>query len=293
MPIYQSTSDIDYYNDDAALGNYQYVTLEQIVTDYMDGMHQDDYSSGTPRRLILLNAKRAFREFYYDVVQEIKAIELELSPMLTVKLPPDFVNYVRISWVDEHGLLHPMSVDTRMSQAVAYLQDNNYNLLYDNDGNTLLGDGVRDTVTAESDTISNYTQRSFCPTGGGFNPNVPLSVIFMNGKFRHDKTNGIIEFGSEVNGKNIVLEYFSDGLFIGTEGRTEADIRIHKFAEMAIHDYISAALIKNRKNVPNYAVREAKREAGNSKRVAKRRINTIRKEELLQAFRGSSRWIKS
>lgn len=285
-----------YYDSESQWGNYQYITLEQIINDYMSGRDQDDYTALTPRYQVLYQAMRGFRNFYYDVVQEVRAIELDLSPSLQVTLPPDFVNYVRISWVDHNGELRPMAMDRRMNIAQEYLQDDAYALLFDDEGCVLIGEGDEagsntESVTSDTDLGSSF----FRFADGGYpayQPNRDMSKTFANGKFILDKTNGFIKFGSNVEGKSIVIEYISDGLFTGCEGRPEAEIRIHKFAEDAIHEYIYYNLIKRRKHVPANEKHRAKKEYWNSRRLAKRRMSTLRKEELLQLFRGQSKTIK-
>lgn len=284
---------IDYYQDSSQHGNYQYITLEEIINNYLMSRDADDYSATVPRFKILYQAMRGLREFYYDVLNEVRAIEIELSPALSITLPPDYVNYVRVSWVDEQGQLHPMSVDNRMSIAQEYLQDHQYNLLFDNQGCVMIGDS-RDIDSSSSDSsedssaVRNY---SVC-SSGGFRPNQDMSKHYPNGKFRLDKTGGAIYFDSTVKGRFIVLEYISDGLFTGCEGRPESEIRIHKFAEGAINDFIHYELIKNRRNVPYNEKIRARKEYFNSRRLAKMRINTVRREEFIQAFKAQSKWIK-
>ena len=285
---------IDYYNNPDEHGNYQYVTLEQIINDFMMSRDVDDYTAMVPRYKVLFKAMQGFRQFYYDVVQEVRAIELELSPSLTVTLPPDYVNYVRISWVDENGLLRPMSIDRRMNIAQEYLQDESYNLLFDDEGCVLIGDGIdagngNTGITADSD-VGYINQYRFAD--GNFAPNMDMSQQFNNGKYILDKENGLIKFGSEIEGRAVVVEYISDGLFTGCEGRPEPEIRIHKFAEDAISNYIYYELIKRRRNVPYNEKLRAKKEYWNTRRIAKMRMSTLRKEELLQLFRGQSKWIK-
>ena len=58
------------------------------------------------------------------------------------------------------------------------------------------------------------------------------------------------------------------------------------------YSYIFYELIKNRKTVPAVEKQRAKKEYGNSKRIAKRRINTVRADEFRQAFKSSNKWIK-
>ena len=270
---------IDYYTNEDLHGNYQYVTLEDIVNNFIMSGQDDDYTVNVDRYKILFQARRAFRELYFDVVQEIKAVALELSPQLNVVLPQDYVNYVRVSWLDDQGELHAMAENRNISLAADYLQDNSYNLLFDNEGNILEG--------TNTPSLKNNSY-SFCKPN--FNPNVDLSKSFTNGTFKLDKNNGFIKFGSEVFGKIIVLEYLSDGLFTNAEGST--DLKIHKFAETSVYDWIYWKLIERRRNVPANEKTRSRKEWFNSRRLAKRRIKTIRAEELRQVFKGTSKWVK-
>lgn len=273
----------EYLEDSSKWGNYQYVPLEQVINDYMANLDDDDYTANVPRHKVLFNALRGLRELYFDVLQEVKAVELELGDTLNVVLPPDYVNYVRISWVDDQGMLHPMTANKQSNMAQSYLQDHAYNLLFDATGCILKGSGTRpDTVsTTDQNEIKRYGISS------GYNPNTNLSKYHKNGSFRVDKSNGIIQFDSTAKSKNIVLEYISDGLYT-TCGETEEDIRVHKFAEQAIIDFIYYNLIKQRRNVPANEKQRARKEYYNSRRIAGRRINTLRKEELIQAMSGST-----
>jgi len=282
---------IDYYENSSKWGNYQYLTLEEVINNYAMSRDSDDFTSNTQRHKILYQAMRGLRELYFDTLQEVKAIQLELSPALSVVLPPDYINYVRISWVDEFGQLHPMANDPRMSIAQQYLQDHEYNLLFDSDGCVLKGSpdgGASSSATDSTDGVSN--SYSFCRDG--FAPNADMSKYFPNGKYRLDKNAGVIQFGSGIEGKSIVLEYISDGLFTGCEGSPEEEIRINKFAESTILDFIYYQLIKNRRQVPYNEKMRARKEYYNSRRITKARINTLRKSEIIQAFKGSSKWIK-
>mgnify|MGYP000327246331 CR=1 FL=1 len=281
---------IDYYEDQDLHGNYQYVTLEEVINNYLMSRDMDDYSAMTPRYKILYHAQRGIRELYYDVVREIRAISMELSPALTITLPPDFVSHVRISWVDDNGQLHPMAIDNRINIAQEYLQDHDFSLLFDNEGCVLEGDTLGDTSDPESSDSSQIREYSFC--SNGYQPNRNMSNYFPNGKFKIDKNAGVIYFGSDAEEKNIVLEYISDGLFTGCEGRPEEEIRVHKFAETALLDYIHHSLIKNRRNVPYNEKIRSRKEYWNSRRLAKMRINPLRKEDLLQLFSGQSKQIK-
>lgn len=284
---------IDYYEDSSQHGNYQYITLEEIINNFMMSRDSDDYTSHTPRYQVLYQARRAFKEMYYDVVREIQGIELDLSPQLQVVLPPDYVSYVRISWVDDKGLLHEMARDEKLSIAKEYLQDYDYNLLFDNDGCVLIGEGANDALNDVQtvDSSGNYCYTySFCQDS--YQPNRNMSNHYKNGRYNIDKNRGIIQFGSDAAGRSVVLEYISDGLFTGCEGRPEAELRVNKFAETAILDYIYWQLVKNRRSVPANEKQRARKEYFNSRRIAKLRMNALKVSEIIQAFKGSSKWIK-
>jgi len=286
----------DYYDDQDLHGNYQDVTLEDLVNNYIMSGQDDDFTSTVPRHLVLYQARRAFKELYFDAVQEIKGVALELSNTLTVTLPPDFVNYVRISWLGDDGLLRPMATNNKMSIAKDYLQDNDYGILFDNDGCPLVGtdEGIPlDPITgAPIVSTSTVSEQDFNTTIIQFNPNKNFTNVYANGSYIIDKNQGLIKFGSEVFGSIVVLEYISDGLYTGCEGRAEADLRIHKFAEDAVYNWIYWKLIERRRNVPANAKILARKEWFNSRRICKRRMQTIRPDELRQIFKGSNKWIK-
>lgn len=282
----------EYYQEDAPHGGYQYTKINDLINDYIMSRSSDDYTADTPRYQILYQAMKGLREFYYDVLQEVKGRALELSPTLQVILPQDYVNYVRISWVDDFGQLHPMAMDDRMSIASDYLQDVNFNLLFDVDGCVLLDnkDGTSFKGSTVVDGLASSYEYQF--RQNTFKPNRNLSNVYENGKYKIDKERGIIQFGSDIKGRVIVLEYISDGLFSGCEGKPEEEIRVNKFAESALLDYIYYQLTKNSRNIPANEKARARKEYYNSRRIAKARINTLRKEELIQTFKGSTKWIK-
>ena len=292
------TPSADYYEDNDLHGNYQFITLEDIVNNYIMSGQDDDFTSNVDRCKVLFQARRAFRELYFDVIQEIRGIALELSPTLTVTLPPDFVNYVRISWLGEDGMLHEMAKNDKVSIAKDYLQSHDYEILFSEGGCPLEAsksglpiDPVTGLAYASADISENQFGWQF-GNSKPFQPNKNFSTVFPNGSYIIDKNSGLIRFGSEVFGKTVVLEYISDGLYTGCEGKDEADLSIHKFAEDAIYNFMYFKLIERRRNVPANAKVLARKEWFNSRRLCKRRMDTIRANELRQTFKGANKWIK-
>lgn len=283
----------DYYQDDAQWGNYQYIKLEDIINNYMATRDSDDYDFASPRYRVLGHAMRIMKEFYFDVLQDVKVIELSLGPTLQVTLPPDYVDYVRISTRDEEGNLYPMAENKTLNISRAYLQDHEYNLLFDLDGNVLQGSVKRSNEYENTSGIKEYL---VCyPSAMGSAPNFSrnLSKVYERGSYMIDNTTGVIRFSSDVESKDIVLEYVSDGLFID-DGQSEdqTKFQVHKFAETAMMDGIYYLNILKRRNVPANEKARARKEYYNSRRLAKRRINQSNNAEWLQAMRGSNAWIK-
>lgn len=278
----QQYTDLEYHNNPQQYGYYQYITIEDLINNFIVGINDDDYHVNTPRERIILQFLRGIRELYYDVARDIKAVELELNSSLAIPLPQDYVNLVRMSWVDDNGKLYPIAIDNRMNIARAYLQDHQYNLLFDADGNILEGSGVRPNI--ENQEIN---QLEF------YAPNTDMSEIFFHGRYNIDKNLGLIHFSSDLAYRNIVLEYISDGLYYGDNDTDISSVKIHKFCEAAANNYVYHELIKNRRNVPLYEKKRARKEYYNSERIARLQMNSLKYADMIQAFKKDSRFIKN
>ena len=87
------------------------------------------------------------------------------------------------------------------------------------------------------------------------------------------------------------MEYISDGL--STDCGSTNEVRVNKMAESALMDYIYYELVKANVNVPANEKARARHEFYQSKKRAKRRINTIRKSDIMKVFKSANRWVKS
>ena len=99
MALKNFTNLDNYYEDSSQFGEYQYTTLETIVNNFMFEQDDDSYVSNSDRGRVAIFGKKGVRELYYDVVNEIISIEMDLDPSLIIALPHDYIQYVRISWV--------------------------------------------------------------------------------------------------------------------------------------------------------------------------------------------------
>lgn len=287
-----SQNPYDYYSDETNHGSYQYIKLEDLVNNFMQQYTGDNRILGYQKRhQVLYWMKKGIQQFTFDALKEVKAIELELGDALDIIMPPDYVNYVRISWLDtETGEFHPMGENRKLTLATAYLQDNDAQILFDNNGYVLEGDSATEIINNElSENINagidcQYTLRTRC---GEQRWGLDTSRNY-NGTFNIDKRSGRIHFSSDVASRIIVLEYISDGL----EYESESNVMIHKFAEMAINNWTLWNLLSSREGTQDYLVRRAKKDYDTSYRNSKIRLMNLKVAEISQLLKERNKWFK-
>ena len=108
-----------------------------------------------------------------------------------------------------------------------------------------------------------------------------------NGWFNINRRENKFCFSSNIANKLIILEYISDGLAY------EEDMKIPKMAEQAMYMHIAYSILSTRSNVPEYIVQRFKKDRSAQLRNAKIRLQNIKLDEIVQVFRGKSKWIKN
>jgi uncharacterized protein (DUF952 family) len=243
---------------------------------------------------VAFHAQRAIQELSYDTFKSIKSQEIELPPNLKMALPHDYVNYVKICYIDNSGVEKLLYPTRKTSNPTAILQDGAYNYTYNSDGGLNV---ASDSTTwsrfqnssnsnSESDT-DNYrnTEEDFNLVEGrrfGLEPEMAQA----NGVFYIDEQKGYIHFSSSLSGKLVTLKYISDGL------AADDDMVVHKFAEEAVYKHIAYAIASTHTSVPTAYIPLLKKERFAATRKAKLRLSNIKIEELTQVMRGKSKQIK-
>ena len=293
-------TDYQYYDNegnqpqDANWGSYQYVTLEDIVNNFMlMYVGNDKLINNVERYNVLFHAKRGIQELNYDAMKEIRIVELTVTDRLNVVLPEDYVNWVRISLYKD-GELRPMTENFQANYATAYLQDNDGFVLFDFDGNVLKGTSLLEEDRINSQNVQIYPgERNLDKTniyqytvGGRYGVNTETQS--GNPTFRIDKRAGVINFSSEMSDNNVVLEYVSDGL----EKGDDSAVSVNKMFEDYIYAYIKYAILNSKFGVQEYIVNRARKERTNLLRNAKIRLSNIHPGRLLMSMRGQNKWLK-
>lgn len=290
MGLFNSTEHAYYTGSD--FGGYQFVTIADLVNNFIVAyVGEDKNISKVKRTDVAFHAQRAIQELSYDTLRSQKSQEIEIGPALTMVLPHDYVNYVKLTWVDSSGVERIIYPAIKTSNPEAINQDAAYgyitdgtNLTHPSDSDTwekfktATGNQNSDNDTATLDSAFNqvYGQRY------GLEP----QHTQMNGTFFIDPLKSTIYFSSDMSGRTVTLKYISDGV------ATDDEMLVHKFAEDAVYKYIAHAILATRANTPEYLVARYKKEKFAAIRQAKLRLSNIKIEELAQIMRGKSKQIK-
>jgi len=277
------------------LGDYRYISLKDIVNNFMMGYVGDGkLVSSVKRSEILFHSKRCIQEFSYDIGRVEKIQEVDVGPSLSIPMPQDYINYVRLSWIDTAGIEHiiyPSRITSKPSEAI--LQDSDYDYMFAEDGDVLTGDALTDTrfrdfqlgnVSGNLNEPDEYLNRVTSNLGSryGLDP----ETAQQNGVFIIDEVNGKISFSSDLKDRTITLKYISDGL--GTDG----EMKIHKFVEEAMYKTLVYSILSTRNVVPEYVINRYRKERRAAMRNAKIRLSNLKIGELTQVMRGKSKQIK-
>jgi len=277
------------------LGDYRYISLKNIVNNFMMGYVGDGKLVNTVKRSeVLFHSKRCIQEFSYDIGRVEKIQEIDVGPSLSIPMPQDYINYVRLSWVDTAGIEHiiyPSRITSKPSESI--LQDSDYDYIFADDGDILSGESLTDTrfkdfnlgnVSGNINEPDEYLNR--IPSNLGFRYGLDPETAQKNGVFIIDELNGKISFSSDLKDRTITLKYISDGL--GTDG----EMKIHKFAEEAMYKTLVYSILSTRNAVPEYIINRYRKERRAAMRNAKIRLSNLKISELTQVMRGKSKQIK-
>jgi len=282
-------------------GSYAYMSLNDVVNNFMVGyVGTGKLINSVKRTDVIFHAKRSMQEFSYDTLKSIHSIELNIPHSLSIVLPQDYVNYVKISWIDHQGVKHPIYPTNNLT-ITPYenpIQDAGGVPIQDNFGYNIEGSSLTEErwkrnqlgpITFDANAFIGdwyngdmWVQNAWYGRRYGIDP----QFANINGYFTINDREGKISFSSDLIGRLIVLEYISDGLAY------DLDSRVPKLAEEAMYAYILHAIISTRSNQPEYLVQRLKQEKSAKLRNTKIRLSNIKLEEITQVLRGQSKWIK-
>ena len=287
--------DGNWNSGDENYGNYQFVSIKDIINNFIISyVGEDKIISKVKRTDVAFHAQRGIQEFSFDILPSINSQEIEVSPSLNFILPHDYVNYVKVTWVDDKGIERIMYPAINTSNPAAIIQDNNYEYAFDQQNGEIVYANESETKrkfqtgNAQNPDFTNIDGEDLIRDGWwGRRYGISPQQAQTNGVFYIDQLKGIIYFGSGMVNKIVTLKYISDGLHVKDE-----DMTVHKFAEEALYKYIALAILSTRANTPEYLVARFKKDTRAAKRNAKLRLSNIKIEEIAQVMRNKSKQIK-
>jgi len=285
-------------------GGYEYIKLSDAIDNFMVGYVGDGkILQKATKSDVLFFAKRSLQEFSYDTLKSIKSQELTIPHNLSVILPQDYVNYVRVSWIDQLGvkrIIYPAN-NLTISPYETPTQDDSGVPTQDNFGDNTEGTSItvdrwksNNSNLINQNLFENLDEFAYWANVYGF-PNsfgvgeqygIEPQYAQINGWFNPNYRDGKMSFSSNLVGKMIVLEYISDGLAY------DGDTKVPKLAEAALYASILSSIVSTRSGQQEFVVQRLRREASAKLRNAKIRLSNIKLDEFVQVMRGKSKWIK-
>jgi len=107
------------FSGTANTGAMNFVTLRQVIDDFIITMDGDDYVSNASDVAMRNIALRGIREFGFDVTNRIRSIKRTIGSNNTVALPEDFVGLVKMGVVDSEGILRVFGENKNISASRA------------------------------------------------------------------------------------------------------------------------------------------------------------------------------
>ena len=274
-------------------GNYQFISLQTIINNFMISYVGSNKIIPKVRKAdVAFHAQRAIQELSYDTFKSSKSMEVEVTPSLRVPLPHDYVNYIKVCYIDNDGIERILYPARKTGNPISYAQDANGDYLFQADSSLLyISDSTQWTRyqgANEDESGLNDPKRSdddFESVQGRRFGLEPEHAQF-NGIFYIDEHRGYINLSSSMSGKILVLKYISDGL------GTDDEMIVHKFAEEAMYKCIAYAIASTHTSVAPTYIPLLKRERFVAIRNAKLRLSNLKIEELAQVMRGKSKFIK-
>ena len=288
------------------LGSYQYVSLDDMIANFMfEKTGEDTLLGKVNRNRVAYSMQRTIQMLNYDTLKVTRTLNMDLNPdTRTAPLPHDFVNLIGVYYVDPNGERHPILPQLEIGTGQEYEQLDDFTFSFDDNGNLLEQDPTtsinrfQNPITRDADYgLQSYYYGSGLndfehPYAGGYFKRYGLNPerANLNGRYVLDTSRGLIYFSSVFDGGDnaISFDYVSDGLY------DDGNIRVNKLAEEAVYKMTEYKILSNKpkESAPDYIIRRVKKEADTEMRNAKIRFMNLNLKELSQNFRGQNKWIR-
>jgi len=272
---------------DVSSNGMNYVTLRQVMDDFVVTMDVDDYISNVNDAMLRNIALRGIREFGFDVTSRIKSLKRTINANNTIDLPTDYVDLVKIGIVGADGTVYVLNQNKNINYSrkestttdpvddkdgPMYLSQNEVENRTDDKTSTAGADVLSSDDPFESYVFRNYiyenTLGGLYGIGGGHGM----------GEYRINLDQNRIELDTSSDISEVVIEYVAD------EARSSNPL-IHVYAEEALRSYMYYKLCERKSTVPANEKMRARSEYYNERRKAKARLGNFTRDEALRTIR--------
>ena len=267
------------------------VPLNQIISDFLITMAEDDYASMASDIQVRTHALRGIREIGFDMSNKIKSIKIEVnSSNNTIELPDDFVDLSKVGVVGSDGIVYILGQNKNINQSRAYANASGTKVGSSADAVDSDGDGVYDRIDSKNATNSGNPGASDDVTQG-FNSFIFRNYVYgasnglygiggghMFGNYRLNLDQNRIELESNHDISEVVIEYLAD------EARSK-NPSVHVYIEEALMAYMYYKIIERKASVPANEKARARQEYYNERRKANARMKSFSKDDALQTIR--------
>lgn len=251
------------------------VTLDSCVRSYlMDlGAGLERYEQGKHWAI------ECYRELHFDLIQEIKTVQLDLTAWKAIQTPVDYVDFVMLGVVVNN-------------QIRCFTNDNRISLYHPDED----VDGSPDARTGDDSLPVTDTTNSRLWFWGSINQfgedagQLYGLTVKGNGQgyYKWNSERREFQFSPAIDGDTkVYMEYISDGI-----NPCEATV-VHLYIARLIKLYIHWQRLKYAKSSPLWQIREAKSDYYTEFNKVQGRINKITVEDVLECARDGYRLIGS
>lgn len=266
------------------------VPLNQVVSDFIITLADDDYAGHASDTQIRTHALRGIREMGFDMSNVVKSLKVNVDTSNnTIELPDDFVGLNKIGVVGSDGIVYVLGENRNINQSRAYANASGAKVGGSSSAVDTDGDGVADRIDSKSSTGSAVSSADDITQGfnsylfrnyvyGASNGLYGIGGGHLYGSFRLNLDQNRIELESNDNISEVVIEYVAD------EARSK-NPSVHVYAEEALMAYVYYKIIERKSSVPANEKARARTEYYNERRKANARIKSFSKEEALKTIR--------
>ena len=198
-----------YYNGND-FGGYQFISLDHIINNFMIAyVGEGKIIPKIKRTDVSFHAQRAIQELSYDTFKSNKSQEIEIPPSLTMMLPQDYVNYVKLVWSDSAGIEHIIYPAIKTSNPKSIKQNTDGSYVFNN--NTTLAEQTSPNTTSETHETQSFPSSN------------TVVINDSNGAIVTDIST-VLSLGMELHGTNASGNDIPPGTYITSFDTTTSSI---------------------------------------------------------------------